>query len=59
MKKLAKLVVASEITFQEFINQYKGWRGDKKKYNSYYTLRNMDKEMEELIRWIKKFIPST
>lgn len=58
MKKLAKLVVAGEITFQEFINQYKGWRGDKKKYNSYYTLHNMDKKMEELIRWIKKFIPS-
>ena len=58
MKKLARLVIANEITFQEFVNQYKGWRGDKKKYNSYYVLRNMDKEMEELTEWIRKFIPS-
>ena len=28
------------------------WRGDKKNYNAYITMRNMDKLYEELIAWI-------
>lgn len=28
--KLAKLVIANKITFQEFVNQYKDWRDNKK-----------------------------
>lgn len=54
MKKLTRLVIANKITFQEFVSQYKSWHSNKGKS----TLCNMDKKMEELTEWIRKFIPS-
>ena len=29
--------------------QYKSWKGDKKKYNAYHTLKNLDKLYKELM----------
>lgn len=58
MRKLAKLTVDGEITLEDFKNQYKSWRGDKKRYNAYYTLRRMDNKEKEWIEWIRKNTPS-
>ena len=58
MRKLAKLTVDGEITLEDFKNQYKSWRGDKKRYNAYYTLRRMDKKEKEWTEWIRKNTPS-
>ncbi len=48
MKKLAAMVADGTITFADFENQYKGWRGDKKRYHARRTLTNMDKLFKEL-----------
>lgn len=54
MKKLAKFVVNDEMTVEDFTIQYKSWRGDKRKYNSYRTLMNMELLYKELMKWIKE-----
>lgn len=48
MKKLAGFTKQGEISWHDFERQYKSWRGDKKHYNSYHALRNMDKLFKEL-----------
>ncbi|MBO6202443.1 MAG: hypothetical protein J6O13_02825, partial [Selenomonas sp.] len=58
MRKLARLVVEGKISMQDFQNQYKSWRGDKKRYHAFYTLRRMDKKNKEWTEWITKNIPS-
>ena len=58
MKKLAAFVVEGKLSFNAFVNQYKGWRGDKKRYNAFQTLQNMDKLYRRLKTWIRKPIPS-
>ena len=54
MKKLAAFVVEGELPFKDFCNQYKSWRGDKKRYNAFQTLQNMDKLYRRLKQWITK-----
>ena len=58
MRKLARLVVEGKISMQDFQNQYKSWRGDKKRYHAFYTLRRMDNKEKEWIEWIRKNTPS-
>ena len=53
LKSLAKLVSDGILTLKYFISQYKSWRGDKVKYNSYETLYNMDKLFYELRKEIE------
>lgn len=48
LKSLVKLVKAGKLTVSDFEHQYKSWRGDKKRYNSYNALKNMDKLFYEL-----------
>lgn len=49
MKHMAKLAGNHEIEWDDLKEQYKSWRGDKKRYNAYYTLKNMDKLYKELM----------
>ena len=58
MKKLAAFVVEGKLSFNAFVNQYKSWRGDKKRYNAFQTLQNMDKLYRRLKTWITKPTPS-
>ena len=53
MRKLARLAAEGQITLKEFQTQYKSWRGDKKRYNAYYTLCKLDSEERKLISWIR------
>ena len=53
MRKLAKLASEGTISLKEFQTQYKSWRGDKKRYHAYYTLRRLDSEEKELAEWIR------
>lgn len=54
LKKLARFVAAGEMSPKAFTEQYRSWRGDKRKYNAYRTLRNMDLLYKELIVWQNK-----
>lgn len=54
MKKLARFVAGGEMTYEAFCEQYKSWRGDKRKYNATRTMLNMDKLYRRLKTWIKK-----
>lgn len=54
LKKLRKKLDAGEITFEDVRCAYASWKGDKKHYNSYTTLKNMDKLFDEL--FIEPFI---
>lgn len=54
MKHLAVLTAEKKLCQKEFINQYQSWRGDKKRYNAYRTLMNMDRLQKELILWVKQ-----
>lgn len=49
MKHMAKLAGNHEIEWDDLKEQYRSWRGDKKRYNAYYTLKNMDKLYKELM----------
>ncbi len=49
MKHMAKLAGNHEIEWDDLKEQYRSWRGDKKRYNVYYTLKNMDKLYKELM----------
>ena len=54
MKHMAKLAGNHEIEWDDLKEQYKSWRGDKKRYNAYYTLKNMDKLYKELMKMGRK-----
>lgn len=54
LKKLCKKLDAGEVTFEDVRCAYASWRGDKKHYDSYTTLKNMDKLFNEL--FIESFI---
>lgn len=54
LKKLRKKLDAGEVTFEDVRCAYASWRGDKKHYDSYTTLKNMDKLFNEL--FIESFI---
>ncbi len=54
LKKLRKKLDAGEVTFEDVRCAYASWRGDKKHYDSYTTLKNMDKLFDEL--FIEPFI---
>jgi hypothetical protein len=53
MRKLARLAAEGQITLKEFQTHYKSWRGDKKRYHAYYTLRRLDSEERKLEKWIR------
>lgn len=53
MRKLARLAAEGRITLKEFQTQYRSWRGDKKRYNAYNTLRRLDSEERKLEKWIR------
>lgn len=53
MRKMARLAAEGRITLKEFQMQYKSWRGDKKRYHAYRTLRRLDSEERKLEKWIK------
>lgn len=53
MRKMARLAAEGQITLKEFQAQYKSWRGDKKRYHAYRTLRRLDSEERKLEKWIK------
>ena len=42
LKKLARKVEVGDMTAEDYENQYRSWRGDKKRYNAYRTLKSMD-----------------
>lgn len=54
MKKLARFVRDGDLSLDAFERQYDSWRGGKRYYNAYHTLRNMDKLQKELITCLKK-----
>ena len=54
MKHMAKLAGNHEIEWDDLKEQYRSWRGDKKRYNAYYTLKNMDKLYKELMEMGRK-----
>lgn len=54
LKKLRKKLDAGEVTFEDVRCAYASWRGDKKHYDSYTTLKNMDKLFNEF--FIEPFI---
>ena len=54
LKKLRKKLDAGEVAFEDIRCAYSSWRGDKKHYDSYTTLKNMDKLFNEL--FIEPFI---
>lgn len=54
LKKLRKKLDAGEIAFEDVRCAYASWRGDKKHYDSYTTLKNMDKLFNEL--FVEPFI---
>ncbi len=53
LKKLAQFVVDGELSQKAFQIQYKGWRGDKRRYHARRTLQNMDKLFRRLNQWIR------
>lgn len=52
--KLSNLVVSGDITLKDFEDQYKGWLGDKKKFNAYNSLKNLHNFYKERYKWILK-----
>ena len=48
MRKMAAMVRGGEISYRDFANQYKSWRGDKKRYHARKVLAEMDKLFKEL-----------
>lgn len=58
MKKLAGFVRAGTFSVKAFDSQYRGWRGDKIRYNASRTLANMDKLYRRLRKWLTKRKPT-
>lgn len=54
LKKLAPLVVNGEMELKDFIEQYGSWRGDKKRYDAWDTLRKVDSLYRRLLKWISR-----
>lgn len=54
LKKLARKVEAGEMTVEDYDSQYRSWRGDKKRYNAYRTLKSMDSYKRRQSSWTKK-----
>lgn len=54
LKKLARKVEAGEMTVEDYDGQYRSWRGDKKRYNAYRTLKSMDSYKRRQSSWTKK-----
>lgn len=42
LKRLGEKVRNGEMTIEDYTNQYRSWRGDKRKYNAFHTITNMD-----------------
>lgn len=57
LNKLAILVVVGELTVKQYKDQYRSWRGDKKRYNAYHTLKRMDNLFRRKLKWITKNKP--
>lgn len=53
LKKLAQKVREGDMTQEEFDNQYRSWRGDKKRHNAYHTLKSMDYYKRRQSSWTK------
>jgi hypothetical protein len=53
LKKLAQKVEAGYMTAEDYDNQYRSWRGDKKRYNAYRTLKSMDSYKRRQSSWTK------
>lgn len=49
LKHLAELVRQGEMTREQFIEQYKGWRGDKKRYDAHGIILKTDKLFKDLL----------
>ena len=49
LKHLAELVQAGKLTRKEFCDQYKGWRGDKTRYDAHGIIMQMDNIYQELL----------
>ena len=58
MKKLAGFVTEGTMNLKAFDSQYKGWRGDKRRYNASLTLMNMDNLYRRLRQWITRTRPT-
>lgn len=48
VKHMAQLAEDEVITWTDLEKQYKSWRGDKKRYDVYHTLKSMDKLYREV-----------
>lgn len=53
LKKLARKVEVGDMTAEDYENQYRAWRGDKKRYNAYHTLKSMDSYKRRQSSWTK------
>ena len=53
LKKLAQKVETGYITAEDYENQYRAWRGDKRHYNAYKTLQSMDSYKRRHATWMK------
>ena len=50
---LAELVCEGKLTRKEFCNQYKGWRGDKTRYDAHGIIVQMDNLYHDLLGGIE------
>jgi len=48
MKHLAEFVIRGELTMKAFEDQYKSWRGDKRRYDAHGIIQSTDKLFREL-----------
>lgn len=53
LKHLAELVCEGKLTRKEFCNQYKGWRGDKTRYDAHGIIVQMDNLYHDLLGGIE------
>ena len=58
MKKLAVFAAEGKLSLKAFDSQYKGWRGDKRRYDASRTLMNMDNLHRRLRQWITRKRPT-
>lgn len=54
LNKLARLTAESKLTVKQYKAQYSAWRGNKTRYNAYYTLKETDKLYRRNLQWITK-----
>lgn len=53
LKKLAQKVERGTLSAKEYENLYQSWRGDKKRYHAYHTLKSMDFYKRRQTSWTK------